>query len=346
MRFLALTFDASGNLPPLLGLVEALVAQGHAVEVMGHHSQRSRIEAAGAGFLAFDRAPQYDAAGPNRVSADVIDGFSLAARDDLLAAAATRRPDVLLVDAMLPSALQGANASPWPTAAVCHCTYGTLAEYLDGRFRAPMEASELVLVLSHEAFHSGAPAPANVAFVGPARPKASSAWSRRDPGRKLVLASLSTGDQGQEPVLRRLCQALGGVDAEVLVTTGRGISPEALPSAPNMVLIDIVPHEAVLPFADLVVTHAGHGTVMAAIGAGVPMLCLPGVGDQPANAGRVAALGLGEVMDKTAEPEALRAAIERLLADGALRRRCAEFARTIADAPGLALAVERLERLA
>ena len=114
MRLLALTFDASGNLPPLLGLIEALTARGHHVLAMGHDTQRDQIEAAGADVLPFKVASQRDAAAP--VSPKILEwlpAFDLAARDELLAAAQAHAADVLIVDALLSQALAGANASAW-----------------------------------------------------------------------------------------------------------------------------------------------------------------------------------------------------------------------------------------
>jgi len=79
-------------------------------------------------------------------------------------------------------------------------------------------------------------------------------------------------------------------------------------------------------------------------GAGVPMLCLPGLGDQPGNAARIAELGLGEVADTNAEPAVLRETVQRLLANEALRARCRAFASRLETAPGLDQAVARIER--
>ncbi len=93
-------------------------------------------------------------------------------------------------------------------------------------------------------------------------------------------------------MLERNSQALAEVDAEVLVITGAAMSPEGLARGPLMSLERSVPHEAVLPAADLLVTHAGHGNSLSlALASGVPTRCgLPGGGDQPANADRIAAL--------------------------------------------------------
>ncbi len=346
MRFLALSFDASGNLPPLLGLIEALTGQGHEVLAMGHDSQQRQIEAAGADFRPFKIASQRDAAAPLDPILEWLPVFDLAARDEFLAVAQDRAPDILIVDAMLPQSLAGANASDRPAIALVHAPYQGLVDMLDGRFRVPIEGADLALVTSYAAFHDGQPVPANVVFSGPSRPAVSATWSPREPGRKLVLASLSTGQQNQAPTLRRLCEALCGVDAEVLVTTGLAIAPDGLPSAAHMTVVRAAPHEAVLAHADLLVTHGGHGTVMAGLAAGVPILALPGIGDQPANGARLAGLGLGAVLDAASPPEAMRETINRLLADQDLRRRCQGFAASARAAPGMEAALARIGAMA
>ena len=59
-----------------------------------------------------------------------------------------------------------------------------------------------------------------------------------------------------------------------------------------------IPHRALLPHAQLVVTHGGIGTIMAAFDAGVPLVCLPLGRGQPGNAARVAELGAGVALDR------------------------------------------------
>ncbi len=320
----------------MLGVVEALAARGRTIEVLGHDTQRGQIEASGATFLGFGAADQRDAAARPTVNMiEWLTAFDSAARDELLALAAVSKPDILIVDAMLAAALAGANASPWPTVALIHAPYQMLLEFLDGRFRVPIETADLALVLSYQAFHVGPAVPGNVFFAGPARPKTTTEWSPVQPEGKLILVGLSTAQQNQESALRNLCAALSTIDAEVLVTTGRALAPDSFPAGPNMTLVRETPHEAVLPFADLLITHGGHGTVMAGLQAGVPILCLPGIGDQPGNARRVAELGLGELIATDSSPETLRAAIVRLLADKGLQSRCQSFASDVANSAQL-----------
>lgn len=351
MKILALTFDAAGNLPPLLGLAEALIARGHTVEIMGHLSQASRIEAAGGHYLPFVDAPERNGDEDAPLTLGWLEGFDHAAAWDFLSAARRHAADVLMVDVLLAASMDAAIGSRWPAVAFAHAPYEILANFMGGRFRPGLEASDLVVVTSYAAFHAGPHVPQDVVFSGPLRPRpfrtaaSDAAWTRRHPSRPLILASLSTGQQSQRPALERLCEALAGLDAEVLVTIGPAMSPDGLAAGPFMSLERVVPHEAVLPMADLVVTHAGHGTVCAALVAGVPMLCLPGGGDQPFNADRVVELGLGQRLDASSASETISEAIRRLLADRALRRRARAFAAVVAAEPGPMPAIERIEAL-
>ncbi|HEY1414620.1 MAG TPA: nucleotide disphospho-sugar-binding domain-containing protein [Caulobacteraceae bacterium] len=346
MNILALTFDAAGNAPPMFGLTEALIARGHTVEILGHDNQAARIEAVGAEFLPLQTAPQRDGADAEPLTLAWVESFDHAAAWDLLSAARRRGPDVLVVDSLLAACLEAAITSHWPSIDLCHTPYEIMATFFDGRFRPGLEGADVTVISSYAAFHSGPPAPANAFFAGPLRPAARpGAWTRRFPDKPLILASLSTGQQNQRPVLERLCRALAEVDAEVLVTTGAAMSPEGLVRGPRMSLERLVPHETVLPMADLVVSHAGHGTLSLALAAGVPMLCLPGGGDQPANADRVVALEIGERIDLGASPELIAETIRRLLADRGLRARARAFARILAAEPGPGPALDRIEAL-
>ena len=75
------------------------------------------------------------------------------------------------------------------------------------------------------------------------------------------------GDAGmaQEDLLNRVAGALSTLPVRVLMTTGTGIDRGSLRPAPNTTIRDFVPHQSVLPHVDLVICHAGHGTVMTAL---------------------------------------------------------------------------------
>jgi UDP:flavonoid glycosyltransferase YjiC (YdhE family) len=349
VRLLVATWDGAGNLPPILTLTTALATKGHVVEVLAHNVQRVAVESAGGVFIPYASAPQWDHGVLGAVDANRFMAFDQAAGNDVLEAAQRLGPAAVLVDCMMPGALTAVKGAGWSTVALVHGLYSFFAEAWGGRLRGPIDQSDLALGLSYSAFDATATVPRNFHFVGPARPDLEAAvWTRRRPDGPFVVASLSTAYQrpDQPDLLQRVCDALAALDVEALVTTGRGIAPESLTVGPNTVVERMVPHAAVLGQADLLVTHAGHGTVMAAVRFGVPMLCLPPAGDQPFNAARVAELGLGVAMDPASSSEDIRGAVERLLKDEVVRLRSRRFAADVAQSPGVETAVGLVESLA
>jgi hypothetical protein len=116
-----------------------------------------------------------------------------------------------------------------------------------------------------------------------------------DPQRA-VLAGLDMVDgiKAYGEVVRR---ELGvEIDVRVGINTGLVVSLDALHS-PDNVSSQHIPHDSVLPIADLLVMHTRHGTVMAGVTFGVTMMCIPMGGDQPHIARRVETLGLRTMLD-------------------------------------------------
>jgi UDP:flavonoid glycosyltransferase YjiC (YdhE family) len=350
LRCLVVTWDGAGNLLPILALTEELVGRGHAVHVLAHDVQRSQIEAAGVRFIGFATAPQFDQARGEFSGADFMAkffAFDKAALDDVMGVAR----HVVLVDCMMPSALTGVKQAGYRTVAIVHALYSFFMQVGDGVFQGPIDGADLALAMSYEAFDRDVEFPVNMVFVGPGRPAPKApAWPRRIPGKPFVVASLSTGLQGQpgmqRQMLQTLCDALAGLDVEALVTTGRGHTPDSLVAGDNTTLAQRVAHDLLLGEADLLITHAGHGTAMAGIRFGVPMLCLAPGADQPFNAARVAELGLGLSLDPLSSAEEIRAAVVRMLGDATFKARSRQFAARVAQQPGLEAASAAVEALA
>ena len=77
---------------------------------------------------------------------------------------------------------------------------------------------------------------------------------------------------------------------------------------------------------------------------GVPMLVIPFVSDQPVNAGQVARLGLGKVLDyKGVTADTLRDAAFVVMEDRRIQENLRKIQEEIACAPGNAGAVKILE---
>jgi UDP:flavonoid glycosyltransferase YjiC (YdhE family) len=102
----------------------------------------------------------------------------------------------------------------------------------------------------------------------------------------------------------------------------------------------------VLEHAALVVTHAGHGTIIKSLAAGVPVVALPMGRDQPDNAARLTAAGAGVRLKPSAKVETIRAAVADVLATGAYAAAARRLAAAIAIENETDRAVAELEALA
>jgi MGT family glycosyltransferase len=220
---------------------------------------------------------------------------------------------------------------------------------LEGPFDQLLGA-DLILVLTSPAIDFEGSNPPNLRYTGAALgPPATAHWESPWPAgdeRPLVVASFSTTYMDQQDLAERTAEALAELPVRGLLTAGRAIDPSRLPAASNMEVREFVPHSAVFGEASLVVTHAGMGTVHAALAAGVPLLCIPDGRDQNDIAVRVAAHGAGARVRRNARTPAIRRAIEAALADDSLRREAERIGQVLRSEDGAAQSANELEAVA
>ncbi|GAB7190671.1 hypothetical protein NUM3379_13770 [Kineococcus sp. NUM-3379] len=174
-----------------------------------------------------------------------------------------------------------------------------------------------VLVLTSRAFDFPAELPANVRYVGPVLDDPAWVEPFEPPagGEPFVVVGLSSSYMDQVPLLRRVVAALDTLPVRALVTTGPAVHPADVPGTARVTVVRSAPHAQVFPRAAVVVTHAGHGTVVKALAAGVPVLGLPMGRDQADNVARLVHHGAGLGLRPTASTPAIAGAVRRLLAD-------------------------------
>jgi UDP:flavonoid glycosyltransferase YjiC (YdhE family) len=191
------------------------------------------------------------------------------------------------------------------------------------------------------------PLPANVRYIGTildANPSAS--WEPALDGEQpWVLVSLSTLPQGQGPVMRNVLEAIARLPIRAVVTLGPTLTQESFDTATNVQFETFVPHEAVLPHVSAVVTQCGLSTISKTLARGLPMVCLPILGDQPSNAARIERLGAGLRLSPDAPPTQIGNAIRRLLEEPAFRTAAEEYASTIDGQDPRRSVVDELESL-
>jgi len=186
---------------------------------------------------------------------------------------------------------------------------------LDDLFAQLDHANRILLATSPAFDFTPAPLPSPFAYVGPylADPAWVEPFTPQAGDAPLVLVSFSSLYQAQEGALQAVISALDELPVRGVVTTGPTLSPEEFVAPGNVTVVRAAPHGALLDRAALFVTHAGHGSTLRPLLAGVPLLCLPMGRDQNDNAARVVARGAGLRLAPDATVETIRAAVGDLL---------------------------------
>jgi MGT family glycosyltransferase len=164
----------------------------------------------------------------------------------------------------------------------------------------------------------------------------------------LVLVAASTAQDPDCRLIRVALDALADEPIRVLATTNGHYPAEPLPvPPPNARLVDWLSYSQVLPEADLVICHGGHGTVARVLGAGVPVVCVPALGDMTETAARVTWAGAGVMLPwRLLGARSLRLATRKALAEGSFAARAGDLGAWAASHDGAGRAAELVEELA
>ncbi len=146
----------------------------------------------------------------------------------------------------------------------------------------------------------------------------------------LVVVAPSTAQDPAGRLVRVALEALADEPVRVLATTNRLIPGGSMPEAPgNARVVEWLSYSQVMPLADLVITHGGHGTVCRALSAGVPLVCCPAVGDMAENGARVQWAGAGLMLPgRLTSAGSLRRVVRRVHQDPRFRIGASEIARS------------------
>ncbi len=191
---------------------------------------------------------------------------------------------------------------------------------------AQMASAERFLAATSEAFDfPAAELPPGLVYVGAmaGTPVAAEGWSMPFSGmdmRPLVVVSFSTTYMKQHTQIANVIAALGRLPVRGIVTLGAALHDATFDTPSNVRVLGEAPHDVLMAEAGLVITHAGHGTVIRALTHGTPLLCMPMGRDQNDNAARVAWHGAGLRLDPAADADAIEAAIKQIFGDVSFRK--------------------------
>lgn len=175
------------------------------------------------------------------------------------------------------------------------------------------------------------------------------AWLPRDPGGPpRVGVTLGTILPGRLDTMTAILDGLERLDVDVAATVGPGLDPAAIgPRSPRTHVERYVPMSLLLPTCDALVFHAGSGTMLAALAIGLPLVLLPVAADQPENADRCVAAGVGIALEPDGRAaDDVERATRMLLEEPRWRAAAARVRDEIAAMPAPAAVLPALEALA
>ncbi|WP_370948466.1 glycosyltransferase [Amycolatopsis sp. cg5] len=160
------------------------------------------------------------------------------------------------------------------------------------------------------------------------------------------LGTLAPTLPGFERLITTIIAALGTLPVNATVALGADrLLADPVPD--NVRLVTSLPQREFLRTCDLFISHAGFGAVQDSIATGVPMVALPLFSDQPANAARMAELGLAITLDPDrVTANSLADACTLLLADPQYGRRARSLTHASSELPGVDTLLADLETLA
>lgn len=375
---------AHGHTNPTLEVVRELTRRGHEVWYYSFEEFRARIEAAGARFIACDGflppAPKNlekkvgrDFASLIEMAADTTVALEPLVTEELGA----WKPDVIVSDSVC---LWG-KLFAWKLGVPMVCSTTTFAfnqqsaatmkrgpgEMLRALLGMPRINAKMKLlrargypvksfldliqndnetdtvVYTSRAFQPMADTfSERYCFVGPSL--APERPAEETFARPLVYVSLGTVLNRNAGFYRNCLEALRGMNA--VLSVGENTDIAALGKIPEGIIVrPRVDQLAVLRQADAFITHCGMNSVSESIACGVPMVLFPQHSEEGAVANRAAELQTGVLLRDTA-PQTIRAAVESVLQNSALRENARALAATFREAGGAPRAADKIESAA
>jgi len=342
------TAGAGGDLQPLVAAALALQSRGHEVSFVGDGSVERALRGVN---VPTEVLPHELDLGPRLVAAireamastggDLVAAGTLVREPMTVWAEEVAQPVAAIVRERNPAAIVTslfgvevlhavAPSCPW---AVVNSTFyvgpnparpleedfGPRAIPLIAGYASLLESADLVLHATDPVFDfSFDHLPERHRYVGPLgiwEPPGARPAYLAESGDRWALVTISSQLQDDVPLAEAALHALASRGLRAVLTLGPDHDPAELRSVPENARVErTISHAAVLEHAALLVSHAGHGSVMKALWYGRPMVLVPWGRDQPGVAARAAALGVAEVVPREkASAEALSAAIDAVL---------------------------------
>ena len=367
MRILFINLPYHGHVIPTIGLVQELIKAGHQVTYLMPHDWADKIADSGADFLGYETHPKLDKQIRNAFfkAEEVIPAYDLVLYEQFFfvgkhLAEKHGKPCIRIFTAPATNKelMRQFISSGGPMGIFRFPLIGTLwtmdtvkglgiqlkcRNWLDEIVENPPECNLVYTLRSFQPCAEDFPE-GQFHFIGP------SVYDRKEEdfpilSKPIICISLGTILKGAEKFFRASMGAFRNEKVIVVISVGRNFEIAKLGTLPeNFIVKNQIPQITVLKQASLFITHGGMNSVSEAMIHGVPMLVIPFVSDQPANARQVEKLGLGKVLDyKAITADKLKETAMAVVEDLQIRENLVNVQKEIALAPGNAGAVGIIE---
>ncbi|MFE3590624.1 macrolide family glycosyltransferase [Streptomyces niveus] len=378
-------FPAVGHVNPTLGVVEELVKRGHRVTCTSTEYFVPALEAVGATPIVYESPFGEFYRSPYNEEMMAGEGLrcleeAIALHKQVSGYYGDDRPDVIVHDFMAWGARFYAAehhipvvrlfpsygvsetfniAEKFPWSAPDDPKILEMVERLVGllpTFGLPADMGAFVtdvaklgiVFLPREFHYEGDTFDERFVFAGPSigdRSTFQGSWQPKS-DRPVLLVSLGTAATGWPEFFSHALKAFSDSEWHVVMAVGDHIDPAELGELPaNFEVSRHVPQLDVLQHARVFLTHAGMNSTMESLYHGVPMVAVPQMNEQRANALRVEELGLGRHLPREeADARTLRAAVDAVAADQSVAGNVANIKATMRAVDGPTVAADAVEK--
>lgn len=170
-------------------------------------------------------------------------------------------------------------------------------------------------------------------------------WQPPADSQPLLLISLGTAFNYRPDFFRMCLDAFGDGEWQVAIAVGEHVDVTELGTIPeNIDIRPYLPQTTVLRHADVFLSHTGMNSTMESLQAEVPLVAVPQMPEQEANARRVEDLGLGRRLDPAElSAELLRTAVTEVHHDERIRANLKQMRAAFDSAGGASAAVDAIE---
>ncbi len=321
MNILFINLPYSGHIIPTLGLVKQLVSRGHSITYLLTEDWQDKIIDTGANFVGYDNSPKLS----SQIKSACAEANKIAKKFDIIvyeqffflgkhiadkhSIPAVRIFTPLATNRILTKEfISGGGFEIFRFKWACRAFTKDVAQgfdlktdcWLEEILENPPGLNLVYTLKAFQPYESDFP-DENYKFIG------ASIYERQDKtnfsfpqrGNPIIYISLGTIANKSLSFYKKCISAFKNQNVTVIMSVGNSIQLKKLGKIPNNFLIlPYVPQLDVLKKASVFITHGGMNSITESMYFGVPMVVIPHMADQHANAKRIEELKLGLKLNK------------------------------------------------